>query len=97
MQAPISVSGISVAIRFFTVKYLINDSVCGSKEIDLNGQACKLENKCTAEFNITSNTSSCTIDDESTNIAVTVSATSDLGTGQESQPRIIGIILSLAA
>ena len=84
MQAPISISGINVDIQFFTIQYLISGSVCDSEMIELNSQDCA-EDVCTAEYNVTSTT--CTINTDS-DIIVTVSATSELGTGQESQSRI---------
>ena len=83
MQDSVSISGINVAVQFFTVKFLIGGSVCDSRAIDLNSQAC-IGDVC----NVTSVVSdlNCTIESDS-DIIVTVSATIDLGTGQESQSR----------
>ena len=83
MQALTPVSGIDVAVQFFTVKYLIGGSVCDSRAIDLNSQACIGDvcnvNSMVSDLNCTTETDS--------DIIVAVSATSDLGSGQESQSR----------
>ena len=86
MQIPISISGINITNQFFTVKYLISGSVCDFEQIELNSPACA-EDVCTVDYT-TSTASNCTINTNS-DIVVTVSATDDLGTGQESQS-IIG-------
>ena len=87
MQAPVSISGIDVAIQFFTIKYMINGSVCDSEVIELSGQACVQDpNVCmVGDYNVTSTTSNCTINNESDNVVMIVTATNDLGTGQEAQ------------
>jgi hypothetical protein len=81
MQAPIPVLEVNVAVDFFTVKYLIGGSVCESRMIESNGPACT-----GAVCSVTSVISdlNCTVEADS-GIIVTVSATSGLGTGQESQ------------
>lgn len=86
MQAPIPISGTNIAVQFFTLKYLIGDSVCDSRVIDLNSQAC-IGDVC----NVTSviSDSNCIIETD-LDVIVTVSATSDLGTGQESQSARFG-------
>ena len=91
MQAPASISGINIAVQFFTVNYSISGSVCDSKVIELNDQACDDgRNTCMVEYDVTSTTTNCTLNTRS-HITVIVSATSDLGTGQRSQPIRIGM------
>jgi hypothetical protein len=84
MQAPIPVSGINVTVEFFTIKYLIGGSVCDSRMIESNGPACTGDvcsvNRVVSDLN-------CTLEADS-DIIVTVSATSGLGTGQESQSEL---------
>ena len=93
LQAPISISGINVSIQYFTINYVVGGSVCESEVIKLSDQACSLmgnPDKCRTEYNVTSSRSqNCTIDTGSDyDITVTVTATSDLETGQESQSRV---------
>ena len=84
MQAPILVSDVNVAVELFTVKYLIGGSVCESETIVLNGQACTGD-VCSVTSVISD--SNCTVEADS-DIIVTVSATSGLGLGQESQSEL---------
>ena len=58
MQAPISISGVNVTTQFFTVKYLVNGSLCDSKMIGLDSLACVDDAVCT----VTSTTSNCNSD-----------------------------------
>ena len=84
MQAPISISGINITIQFFTIRYLINGSVCDSEKIELSDQAC-VGDVCTTEYDAISD---CIINTTS-DITVSVTATSDrLGTGQEFQSSV---------
>ena len=86
MQAPVSISGINVTIQFFTIKYSISGLVCDSEKIDLSDQAC-VEDVCVTEYDVTSDMSGCIINTAS-DINVAVTATSDLGTGQEYQSTV---------
>ncbi len=80
MQALILISEVKVTIEFFTVKYLIGDSVCESRMVELNGPACTGD---VCDVTSVISDSNCTIETDS-DIIVTVSAKSGLGTGQES-------------
>ena len=84
MQAPIPISDVNATIELFTVEYLIGGSVCEPRTIELNGQACTGD-----VCNVTSviSDSNCTVE-AGPDITVTVSATSGLGTGQESQSEL---------
>ena len=84
MQAPIPISDVNATIKFFTVKYLIGGSVCESRMIELNDQACTGD-VCSVTSVISN--SNCTVEAGS-DIVVNVSATSGLGTGQQSQSEV---------
>ena len=96
VQAPISISGENVVIRFFTVEYFINGSVCGSEVIESNHQTCTTKGDiilCMREIDVNDTMSNCTIGTES-DINVTISVISDLGilTGQELTSKIGNLI-----
>ena len=78
LQVSIPISDVNATIEFFTVKYLIGDTVCNSRMIELNDQAC-VGDVCSVTSVISN--SSCTVEAGSC-ITVAVSATSGLGTGE---------------
>ena len=83
-QAPIPISDVNATIEFFTVEYLIGGSVCESRMIGVNGQTC-IGDVCSVASVISN--SNCRVEADS-DIIVTVSAISGLGTGQESQSEL---------